>query len=44
MILTIIIGVFLILGLAYLTSKEKWDNNTIPPKGFGHHKGKRFRL
>ena len=38
-IVMIIIGVVCLLGLAYITSKEKWDKYTRPPKGWTQHNG-----
>ena len=44
MTIMIIIGVVCLLGLAYITSKEKWDNKTRPPKGWTQHNGFRTRI
>jgi hypothetical protein len=44
MTMMIIIGVVCLLGLAYITSKEKWNNGTRPPKGWMQHNGFRTRI
>jgi hypothetical protein len=43
MTIFLIIGIICLIGLAYLTSKEKWDNNTRPPKGWIQNKGFRIK-
>lgn len=35
----VIIGIICILGLAWINTKEKWDNITKPPKGWIQYNG-----
>lgn len=44
MTIMIIIAVVCLLGLAYITAKEKWNNETRPPKGWTQHNGFRTRI
>ena len=40
-----IIGIIVcIIGLAWLNTKEKWNNITRPPKGWMQHNGTRYKI
>lgn len=42
--LTIIGIIVCIIGLSWISTKEKWDNITKPPKGWLQHNGTRYKI
>ena len=43
-IIALILLFLCVICLAYINAKEKWDNNTRPPKGWTQHKGVRTKF